>query len=136
MYRVLRQEGKLVIQVWGPNEVYAILTDILNEVSGPETASIMQAPFVLENKNYLQTLFDQASITVTEIQTHETILKAPSLEQWIQTELESWALSGKMEPSALLSPARQKLQRFCSAGGAIEIPMKGHVVLASKTGSA
>lgn len=132
MKRVLRTEGKIAVQVWGPNEAYDILIDILEEAAGSETASIMRAPFVLQDTSILTGLFKTSGIVITHLQTDQTILKAPSLEQWLQIELESWALSGKVDAVAILPKVKERFQRFCTTDGTIEIFMKGHIVLAKK----
>jgi ubiquinone/menaquinone biosynthesis C-methylase UbiE len=133
MNRVLQKGGKIAVQVWGQNEAYDILSDILKEVSGPETASIMQAPFVLQDITLLTDLFKKSAIPVTDLQMDQTILKAPSMEQWLQIELESWALSGKVDVAEILPKAKERLQSFCTTDETIEIPMKGNIVLAIKS---
>ncbi|MDQ3847025.1 MAG: methyltransferase domain-containing protein [Bacteroidota bacterium] len=133
MNRVSQKGGKIAVQVWGQNEAYDILTDILEEVSGSETAAIMRAPFILEDTTLLADLFEKSGIPLTDLQTDQTILKAPSLEQWLQIELESWALSGKVDAATILPKAKERLQNFCTADGTIEIPMRGHIAVAVKS---
>lgn len=132
MNRVLQSGGKMAVQVWGQNEPYDILTDILEEVEGQETASIMRAPFVLQDKNLLTDLFKSSGISITNLQTHQIILKSPSLEQWLQIELESWALSGKVDVAEILPKVKERLQSFCLPDGTVEIPMNGYIAVAIK----
>lgn len=133
MNRILGKGGKIAVQVWGQNEAYNIVTDILEEVAGSETAAIMRAPFVLQDTTLLTDLFQKSGLPLANLQTDQTILQAPSLEQWLQIELESWALSGKVDAAAILPKAKERLQNFCTADGTVEIPMKGHIAVAVKS---
>lgn len=132
MNRVLCNGGKMVVQVWAENEAYNKLIEVLEEVAGSETASILRAPFVLNDITTLANIFERSGIAVTSLQTDQTILKAPSLERWLQVELESWALSGKVDGNALLPEVKKRLGSYCNSEGMVEIPMKGHIVLAVK----
>lgn len=130
--RILQKGGKIVVQVWAQNEAYDIFTDILREVSGPDTASVMNAPFVLGNAALLTDLFKRSGVAATNLQTDQVVLQAPSLEQWLNVELESWVLSGKVDAAAILARAKERMASFCMADGTVEIPMKGHIVIGTK----
>lgn len=132
MQRVLRSGGKMAVQIWGNSEVYNILIDILDKTYGPETASVLNAPFLMKDPEVIKTLFKQAEIRSATYQTHVRNLVIPTVEAWLYTEIESWALHGKVSVEAILPQVTEACSAYVQDDGSIEIPMEGHIVVADK----
>ncbi len=50
----------------------------------------------------------------------------------MRTEIDGWVFRGRVDVDAMLVLARDKLEPFTSATGALRIPMEGHTITASK----
>lgn len=129
--RVLRSGGKVAVQVFGASPGYELTAEVLEQVAGKEAADIFRAPFVLRDPKDVASLFAEAGFKSARVTTHERAARFPSIEAFLRTEIDGWVLRGRVDVGAMLDVGRKRLESLCTASGAVNIPMEGHIVLSS-----
>lgn len=133
MRRVLRPGGRAAVQVFGKSPGYEIAASVVEQVAGKEEANIFRAPFMLHDPNEVTSLFDGADFQSVNIQTHILPARYPSLETFSRTEIDGWVLAGRVDTLAFLNVVKPKLKAFVTETGAVNIPLEGHIITASKS---
>lgn len=131
MRRVLRPGGKLAVQVWGTSAGYNLTAELLEEISGKEIADIFRAPFSMAQPTHVPELVAKAGFDSPESETYEKPARFPSIEAFLRTEIDGWVLKGRVDIDALLPGLQERLEPYVD-GGAVAIPMAGHVVTCLK----
>lgn len=131
MHRVLRPGGKLAVQVFGESAGYDVTADIVEQVAGEDEAAMFRMPFVLSDRSDFESLFAEAGIEPVTVETRQAAARFSSLETFLRTEIDAWILAGRVDVDAMLEPARDRLQPFFTESGAVNIPMEGHIAVAS-----
>jgi ubiquinone/menaquinone biosynthesis C-methylase UbiE len=132
MRRVLRSGGKLAVQVWGTSDGYELTAELLEETSGKEIADIFRAPFSMAEPSLLPELLAKAGFDSPQLETYEKPARFGSIEAFLRTEIDGWVLKGRVDVDALIPGARERLKPYVDIGGAVAIPMAGHVATCSK----
>lgn len=138
MWRVLAPGGRLAVAVWSDSERaagYAVLADIARRRTSEEVAAALEAPFVLGNEAELMALFASAGLPDAQLEAREGWVRFPSIDEFVRVEIKGWVLAdslGDAGYNALREEAREKLQPFCNAAGAVATPMDAHIVTARK----
>jgi hypothetical protein len=125
MLRVLRQDGYMAVAVWDSLENtpgYAAITELLERLFGDKVADAMREPFVLGDIEVLRSLFTDAGVASVEIETHEGIVRFPSISSWIYTDIKGWTLADLIDDAQyqlLLQEAESELRRFVTSESTI-----------------
>ncbi len=78
---------------------------------------------------------EAAGLHVAETRTHLGTVKCPSVDAFVQTEVESTPLRERISDEVygrIRDDARKILRPFTKRGGAAEIPLEGHVIAARR----
>jgi SAM-dependent methyltransferase len=134
MKRVLRVGGTLSLAVWGPlkdSPGYAEMTELLRRLFGDDTASALEAPFALGDKNALGHLFTKAGMSDAEIVTQQGRARFPSIREWVYTEIKGWTLAEVLDDEQyqlLLQQADKDLRKFVNRDGSVSFSIAAHIV--------
>jgi ubiquinone/menaquinone biosynthesis C-methylase UbiE len=138
MVRVLRQGGYMAIAVWDSLENtpgYAAITKLLQQLFGDEVADAMRAPFVLGDKQVLQSLFTEAGVSSAQIKTYQGTACFPSISSWVYTDIRGWTLADMIDDAQyqlLLKEAERELRQFVTSEGTVAFRSPAHIVTAIK----
>ena len=138
MWRTLAAGGRLAIAVWAPLRRapgYEILVDVATRQCGGKAASVLEAPFVLGDRDELAELFAAAGISGADVTLHEGSIRFPSVKEFIRVEVEGSPLAdliGFDAMEALASESEAALADFVAPSGEIVMPMDAHIVTARK----
>jgi len=134
MGRVVRPGGAIAVAVWGPladTPGYAVVTEVLNELFGPEVAQSIEAPYCLGDTNRLASLFADAGMGEISLRTVTGTARFASVEDWIYTDIKGWTLADVIDEAGydrLRQYAPQKLSRFVQADGSVAFAAPAHIV--------
>ena len=76
-------------------------------------------------------LFARAGFQSVNLQTHQVTARYPSMEAFLHTYIDFFS-AGRVDVEVILTLARDKLESFCTASGAMHILMEEHIVTACK----
>ena len=136
MRRVLQPGGHLTIAVWDSlvrTPGYDAVVRLIERLFGDKIAAGMRAPFVLGDVEKLVDIFRAAGIGTVDVSTHTGQAKFDSIEAWVHTDIKGWTLADLIDDDqyeVLLAEARQDLQQFCSANGAVSFAAPAHIATA------
>jgi ubiquinone/menaquinone biosynthesis C-methylase UbiE len=137
MGRVLQPGGKIAVAVWDSLDVtpgYAAVTELLEELFGPEAAKSIQAPYSLGDLPRLTALFDGAGMSDITVHTITGQARFASLESWVYTDIKGWTLADVIDAEGyerLRQRAPQKLARFVLPDGSVQFDAPAHIVTVS-----
>jgi ubiquinone/menaquinone biosynthesis C-methylase UbiE len=137
MGRVLRSNGKLVVQVWGSLQAqaaYRVLVEIAATHAGPDAVSMLGAYWRMGDLARLGDQFAEAGLRVSGATTHTEPANFASIDEFVRTEVESTPLVERLTADAydaILRDARVALASFSNETG-VAIPLVGHVVTACR----
>jgi SAM-dependent methyltransferase len=134
MARVMRADGVVAICVPAGLEdqpAYGPLDAAVGELAGPEAHALMTTYWSCGDLGYLRGLFASAGLTVTSTRTHVGMVKYPSIDDAVTTELEATPLGERIAAEtydSLRQRARDLLQHYAAGDGSVRIPLAGHLV--------
>jgi SAM-dependent methyltransferase len=131
MRRVLRWGGRIAVSVAGASPGVGVIAEILEDFAGKEAANVFLSAFALREPSDVTTLFDRAGFKSSNLQTVHRAGRYPSMEACLLTHVGSF-LAGCIDVDAVLTTTRGSLEPFCTATGAVHIPMEVHITTASK----
>lgn len=137
MARVTRPGGTVAVLVPGRlarSEAYVRLTDIAARHAGPETVKLLSAYFVLGDPDELTALIRSAGLQVSSTRSRIGHVRAPSLDAFVTTEIDSTPLGARISTDvrqSIMADARDALAVFTGADGAA-LPIEGHTVVARR----
>ena len=111
----------------------AVVTEILADLLGPETAQSIEMPYSMGDKQKLLSLFAEASVAEATIQTILGQAHFTSVEDWIYTDIKGWTLADIIDDEGykrLQAYAPQKLAHFVEADGSVCFAAPAHIVTA------
>jgi hypothetical protein len=107
----------------------------VGELAGPEAQALMTTYWSCGDLGYLRGLFASAGLTVTSTRTHVGMVKYPSIDDAVTTELEATPLGERIAAEtydSLRQRARDLLQHYAAGDGSVRIPLAGHLVVARR----
>jgi ubiquinone/menaquinone biosynthesis C-methylase UbiE len=137
MARVVRKDGKVVVQVWGSLEAqpaYRVLVDIAATHAGPDAVGMLGAYWRMGDLARLGEQFAEAGLHVIDATTYVEPAHFDSIEEFVRTEVESTPLVERLSEEAydaILREARVALASFANETGTA-IPLVGHVIAATR----
>lgn len=138
MARVLRTGGRLVVAVCDAldhSPGYAVLTELLQRLFGPEPAQAFRAPFALGDRDRLAGIAAAAGLRA-EVRRVEGSVRFDSIEDLVASERAcAWTLGGVLDDeqfARLSAAAAESLAPFAGADGRVSFGMPALCVVAEK----
>jgi ubiquinone/menaquinone biosynthesis C-methylase UbiE len=138
MARVVRAGGRVAAQVWSSlDRQTAIqpLADAVDRHAGRDAVDLISTYFRLGDREQFTGLFAQAGLRVTEVRTLPATVRAPSVDDYITTEVESTPLIDRISDEVYLrirEDARTGLARHSDDSGALLLPLEAYLVAARR----
>jgi ubiquinone/menaquinone biosynthesis C-methylase UbiE len=138
MARVVRPGGTVAVLVPGALEAQAAFAPFVAMAArhaGPEAMALLATYFVCGDLDRLSALVESAGLTVTTARTVEGTYRAPSVDAFVTTEVESTPLVEKIDDDVygrIRSDAHQVLARFAADDGTVAAPFECNVVTARR----
>ncbi len=136
MVRVCRPGGRVVVATCAAVERspgYAVLTEVLHRLFGPDVADAFRAPFTLGTEGQWREIAKTAEVTATVGQMDGEV-RFDSIRDLVESERScAWTLGGRLDErafSALLEAAESALAPFVD-GSALRFAMPAMVVTAT-----
>jgi ubiquinone/menaquinone biosynthesis C-methylase UbiE len=136
MARVVAVDGTVAVLVPGALDAqpaFSSFVDIAARHAGPEAMSLLGTYFECGNLGELTTLVEQAGLRVLAARTHLGTYRAPSVDAFVTTEVESTPLVERISPEVygrIRADAHQVLQPFTTPDGHVEAPFESNIVTA------
>lgn len=141
MARVLEPGGTLGLQVWGSLETqagYGPLVEVAARHAGPEAVDLLGSYWVLGDLALLGELLAAAGLRVSDTRTRTGTARFLSIEAVVRTEVEGTPLIDRISEETyrkILADAEEALRPFTTPKGAANLPMTGHLVVATRVPS-
>jgi hypothetical protein len=139
MLRVLVPGRCLAVAVWDSLDSspgYDALVRLLEHMFGPDAAEALRAPFALGDRHTLASLFAGAGVPSAVIKTHAGVVRFPSIEAWIHTDVKGWTPLGDRLDDAqfarLVAESERDLAPFVTTAGTVEFPIHAHIITTRK----
>lgn len=138
MWRVLKPGGRLVVAVWeslGKNPAYTRLVEIADRQIDQAAGASLAWPFALGEDGKFADVFNAADVATLTIDARKGRARFASIEQFVETEIQSWVLAESVNDSSLAAvqtEAEEQLIEFCDADGALDIPLNALIAVAEK----
>ena len=103
--------------------------------AGPEALSLLGTYFACGDLEELCALMAATGLDVTVARTHEGRYRAPSVDAFVTTEVESTPLRERISDEVyrrIRTDAHQVLAPFTAAGGEVSAPFSSHLVIARR----
>jgi ubiquinone/menaquinone biosynthesis C-methylase UbiE len=136
MARVAAHGGTVAVQVWDLLEAQAGFEPFFEVVvrhAGEAAVELWSAYWALGDLELLAALFEAAGLRITATRTRDGAVRSASADELVRTEVEATPLGERIGPEVyarVLEDARAALDRFVAADGRIELPIRGHLVVA------
>ena len=136
MARVTAPGGTVAVQVWDrleAQEGYGPLTDVLLRHGGPEVLDLEHSYWALGDLEQVTGLFEAAGLREVAATTRTGTVRTPTADDLVRTEIEATPLAERLDPAAeraILADAREALRPFTTADGRLELPIRGHLIVA------
>ncbi len=137
MRRVVRTGGSVAVLVPGRLETqpaFAPFVAMAAEMAGREAAALLGTYFACGDLEELTALFEAAALRVVEASTPLGTYRAPSVDAFVTTEVESTPLVERIsddEYRRIRDGAREVLSPFVLPGGSVEAPFGCNLVVAA-----
>ena len=138
MARVARPGGTVAVQVWDQLEAqegYGAMYDAFARHLGPEASQLENSYWALGDLDLVGSLFEAAGLEVTTTLTRVGTVRFPSASAAVATEIEATPLARRIDKDTydrILEAGTEAMRPFVVDGGRVELPLKGHIVTATK----
>jgi ubiquinone/menaquinone biosynthesis C-methylase UbiE len=138
MRRVVTAGGTVAVVVPGrldAQAAFAPFVDMAARYVNTEAMSLLGTYFVCGDLDELAVLVESAGLRVTSARTHVGVYRAPSVDAFVTTEVESTPLIERISDEVyqrIRTGARDVLAPFTAADGAVEAPFECHVLAAQQ----
>lgn len=138
MRRVAIHDGTVAVLVPGrldAQPAFAPFVDMATRHGGAETGSLLSSYFGCGNLDELAAMIGSAGLTVTTATTRSGIYRAPSVDAFVTTEVESTPLVERLSDDVyrrIRRDAHEVLQPVTTPGGAVVAPFEVNVVTAQR----
>lgn len=140
MMRVLRRGGRLAVAVCDAidhSPGYAVLTELLHRLFGPDVAQAFRAPFVSGDQELMRSRFEEAGVTDAQIERHDGYVQFASVEALVAAERAcAWTLGGLLDEEQferLLEAVRESFEPFTTPDGSVKMVMPALISTAVKS---
>ena len=138
MARVVASGGSVAVAVPGRLDhqaAFAPFVDMAARHAGPEAMSLLGTYFACGDLDDLTALVESAGLEVTSIRAHVGTYRAPSVDAFVTTEVESTPLVERISQGVygrIRDEAHDLLRPFIGRDGAIEAPFEANIVAARR----
>ena len=138
MARVVTASGTVAFAVpsrLDAQPAYAPFVEMAARHAGPEAIGLLGTYFACGDLDGLGGLVESAGLQIAATRTHLGTVRCPSVDAFVATEVESTPLRERISDEVyarIREEARELLRAFTKRGGAAEIPLEGHVIVARK----
>ena len=136
--RVVRPEGRVAAQVWSSLDRQTAIQPLADAVArhaGPAAVDLIGTYFRLGDRAQFSDLFTQAGLRVTDVRTLGATVRAPTVDDYITTEVESTPLIDRISDDVyrrIREEARAGLARYCDECGTLALPLEAYLVAARR----
>lgn len=136
MARVVRTTGTIAIQVWASRDVqsgFKPFYDVVARHAGAAAVDLIGAYWTLGDLARLRALCADAGLTIVSMTTRTGMIRLPSVDLYVTTEVESTPLIERISPEVyqqIREDARGALAGFETDNG-FQMPIVGHVLTAT-----
>jgi SAM-dependent methyltransferase len=138
MRRVVKPAGAVAVLVPGrlaSQPAYGPFVEMVALHAGPAAMSILGAYFVCGDLPELTALVESAGLGVFETRTRLGLARFDSVDEFVAVEVKSTPLGERVSADVyqrVREDARGVLHPFTTPSGAVEVPLRGHVVAARR----
>ena len=138
MARVATPGGTVAVQVWDQLEAqdgYGAMYGAFARHLGPEAGQLDSSYWALGDLDLVGSLFEAAGLELTTTLTRVGTVRFPSASAAVATEIEATPLAHRVDHDTyhrILAAGTEAMGPFVVAGGRVELPLKGHIVTATK----
>jgi SAM-dependent methyltransferase len=138
MARVVRPGGRVAAQVWSSLDRQTAIQPLADAVArnaGRDAVGLISAYFRLGDREQFTGHFTRAGLLVTDVRTLPVTVRAPSVDDYITTEVESTPLIDRISEDVyrrIREEARAGLARYCDTTGALTLPVEAYLVAARR----
>jgi ubiquinone/menaquinone biosynthesis C-methylase UbiE len=139
MARVTVPGGTVAVLVPGAlahQQAFARFSDLVVRHAGEEARSLLSTYFLCGDLDQLAALVESAGLQVTTAGTEVGTYRAPSVDAFVTTEVESTPLVQRISPDVyarIRAGAHRVLAPFTTTDGRVEAPFESNVVVARRT---
>ena len=140
MARVATAGGTVAIQVWDRLEAqagYGAMYDAFAGHLGGQAAELGGAYWALGDLDLLGSLFEAAGLELAAARTRVGTARFGSATEAVATEIEATPLAERIDRATyerVLAAGTEAMGPFVVDGGRVELPIRGHIVTATKVG--
>jgi ubiquinone/menaquinone biosynthesis C-methylase UbiE len=137
--RVVRASGTVATLVPGdlPSQpAYGPFVEMAARHAGPDAVSLLSTYFVCGDLAELTALVESAGLHVVETRTRLGLAKFGSVDEFVAAEVKSTPLIERVSETVyerIREGAREVLRPFTSPAGAVEVPLRCHLVAARRS---
>jgi SAM-dependent methyltransferase len=136
--RVVRPGGRVAVQLWSSLDRQTAMRPLADAVArhaGPDAVDLISTYFRLGDRDGFTGLVTKAGLEVTDVRTLPVTVRAPSVDDYITTEVESTPLVERISEDAyrrIREDAREGLARYVDSSGALALPLEAYLVAARR----
>ena len=136
MARVVTPSGRVGVQVWdrrADQPAYDPFNEVVERHAGPDAVSLVNAYFVHGDRSKLEGMVGSSGLAIDELRTDSTTMRFASVEELVAIEVKGTPLGERLSDDvirAIVEDAGVALRSFVTEDGAIDVPMRGHIVVA------
>jgi ubiquinone/menaquinone biosynthesis C-methylase UbiE len=138
MFRVVRPGGRVAVQVWSSLDRQTAIHSLADAVArhaGRDAVGLISTYFRLGNREQVTGQFERAGLRVTDVRTLPVVVRAPSVDAYITTEVESTPLIDRISDDVyrrIREEARAGLAPYGDDSGALALPLEAYLVAARR----
>ena len=138
MARVVKPGGIVAVQVWASRESQAGFKpfyDVVARHAGQAAVDLVSTYWALGDLDRLTGLFETAGLAISSTRSRTGAICAPSIDQYITTEIESTPLVERISDEIyrrIRADARVALQPLFTETGGFQMPIVGYLVSAAR----
>ena len=138
MARVVVPDGIVAVQLWSALDRqtgFRPLAEAVARHAGQDAVDLIGTYFRLGDPAELRDLCDTAGLRVTQVRVMPITLQAPSIDDYITTEVESTPLIARITDQTyrrIRNDARTGLAPFCTDTGELALPFEVYIATAHR----
>jgi SAM-dependent methyltransferase len=136
MARVATPSGSIGIQVWdrrADQPAYDPFNAVVERHAGVDAVTLVNAYFVHGDRSKLEAMTRSAGLVIDEVITRSSTMRFASVDELVAIEIQSTPLGERLTDDvvrAIVDEAGEALRSFVTDDGALDVPMRGHIVVA------